>query len=238
MKYGTYSCPANGVKVTSQRDIQRDKAGVPYQYTDKVRCDGYLEGAGQAALTAAENGLKAALKKPFQDLIFMQDSGAESATVLKQAGSITGVVVTSGPHFQDVAGSEYATQRHFVFEAEADYPMTGVVGSRLVEYRETVRTSGGGPLFVVAPAIEGPGQRQQVYELTPCTVVQSGYAVGFAAYPVPPAQLFPFALAEAPDIVEVSPDKMGANAYRLWRVEWSYKFVWPTPLVGVPTLWN
>lgn len=242
VKYGTYAWPAGGVKVTSTRSIEKNAADVPYQFVDAIECDGYIEAAGQNLLTAAENAMKEALKLNFQDLLFVCDDGSNSATCLTNATSITGVRITDGPHFQDVNGPEYVSQRHFKFKAEADYRYAGVGPTTIIEWSETLAFSGGGPLYVCKPAIEGPAQRQLVYPFTPQRVKQTGYAIGFGgtgavAFPEPAPPIWPFALVSNPDAKKTHPKRRG-NVYTDWRLDWEYSYEWTDVLVGTPTLWR
>jgi hypothetical protein len=65
--------------------------------------------------------------------------------------------------------------------------------------------------------------------------------VGYNAYPVPPAPLWPG--AEHVDRREVRyelPRRMGAPGnptYTHYRISWSYSFEDAGPLVGLPTAW-
>lgn len=236
LKWGTYPFPVSGVKVTSGRKVERAKDDLPWRYIDKLNCDGFLEGTSQADLTAKQLALEAALLRPFRDLVLVQDDGSASATLLSNADSITGVVVTDGPNFADTAGSEYATQRHFTFAAEADYPFPQTGPRTILEWSETVAVSGGGPLYVCKPALVGPPQRQLVYEQTACLATQTGFAVGRSDYPLVAPPLWPFALKEAPEVRRKDPTKRG-QSYTEYRIEWSYSFEWPFPLVAAPTRW-
>lgn len=236
--YGSYLWPVNGVKVTSGRRVELDASETPFQYTDSIGADGYIEGAGQAALTTAENTMKAALMVPFKDLVLYQDSGAASATVLRALGSIRGPVLTGGPDFRDTMGPEYATQRHFNFQMEATYPYPGRFGNTITDWQETISIKGGGALYTVKPAIVGPPQRQKIYEVTPCFATQTGYAVGYLGYPTVPGPIWPFALKETrPELTEETPVKKGSATFIQYRISWSYTFAWVGPLVGAPTLW-
>lgn len=243
VKYNTFSAPAGGCKVSSTRSYTKDAKDIPYMLTDKVMVDGYLEGSGQAALTALEKAMKSALLTPGQDLLFLCDDGSQSATCLLNASSLSGVRITDGPHFKDVMGPEYVTQRHFEFTAEADYAVNGMTPTTLIEASETLKFSGGGPLYITKPAIWGPPQRQKVYEQTVSKAIQSGYAVAFGGdqaphFPEVPGPIWPFALIESPDVTYPHPKRMGRLNYGLWRIEWEYKFEWPAPLVGIPNLWR
>lgn len=236
LKYRTYEWPVNGVRVTSSRKVERGKDALPWRYIDTLNCDGYLEGSSQADLTDKQRAMTVALMRPGGKLTLLRDDGADSATLLDNASSITGVVVTDGPNFPDADGPEYVTQRHFVFTAEADYYARGTNALTLLDWQETISITGGGPLYVVRPALYGPPQRQKVYEQTPCQVVQSGYAVGLVRYPTPPPQLFPFALKMTPEVRETTPTKRG-NGYTEYRIDWTYTFEWPLPLFAHPTPW-
>lgn len=236
LRYGSFYFPVNGVKVTSTRQVERGKDGVPWRAIDRLQCDGYLEGAGQAALSALTVLLERALATPYRDLVLVRDDGGPSATLLTNADSITGVVVTDGPHFPDVIGAEYVSQRRFEFTAEADYPLPGVFARTLLDFGETVRIQGGGPKYVVRPALVGPPQRQLVYERTPGRAVQQGFAVGATAYPTPPGPNWPQALSQSPDVTLKDPVKRGRR-YTDFRIDWEYTFDWVEPLVGVPHRW-
>lgn len=237
LKIGTYALPASGVAVASTRELVRGGDGIPWKFVDKLMCDGYLEGSGQAALTAAQFEFERVLLRPYQDIILYRDDGSASATALTNAGSITGVVVTQGPSFQDVKGPEYVTQRHFTFTAEADYYCLGVNGNTLTEFTETITISGGGPLYRCMPALTGPSQRQLIYELTPCVATQKGSATGAKGYPSIPPPLWPFALDNNRDDELTSPLKQG-KSYTGYRRSWAYSFSWPYPLMAFPNRWK
>jgi len=235
--WGEYAFPSNGVTVKSRRKTERGEDRLPYMYTDTIECEGYLEGSGQADLTAKQIAMMTAMKVPGKDLILKQDGGLESATVIRNAGSLSGTLIVDGPNFEEVKGPEYATQRKFRFLAEADYPMPTLTGTAIIDWSETITVSGGGPLYVVQPAIEGPPQRQKVYDQTPVIATQRGYAVGFLGPPAVPGAIWPFALKHAIDGSVTTPKKMGRGVYRKYRVEWAYSFEWTGPLVGSPTPW-
>lgn len=227
----------SGVKVTSARQIERGKDGVPWRAIDQLKCDGYLEGSGQADLTTKSLALERALAVPYRDLILYRDDGGRSATLLTTADSIGGVVITDGPNFPDVLGAEYVSQRRFEFTGEADYLLPGTLARTLIDFGETVTVRGGGPKYVVRPALQGPPQRQLVYQATPCAATQRGFAVGATAYPTPPGPIWPQAENPAERAVTlVDPKKLG-RGYTGFRVEWEYTFEWVAPLAGRPHRW-
>jgi hypothetical protein len=237
LKWGTYSFNSNGCEVLSRIEALFSSARIPYAQRRILEVTGYLEADGQAALTAAQIALENALKVPYQDLVLYQDGGAVSATLLRNQGSLGGVVITSGPHFTESKPSEYATVRKFKFTAEAECPITNPV-SALISFSEKMTYSGGGPLYVMKRAINGPPQRQMVYPATEYVVSQTGEAVGYMSYPTAPPPRWPAALKETPVISRVSPMRIGLSGYRDYRITWDYKFESVTPLIGAPTVWR
>lgn len=234
-KYGTYSFDANSTLLSASARTMFNRGGQPYSLLRSFTVSGYLSASGQAAITQAENALKTALAVPFRDLVLCHDDGSVSSEALLNAGSITGVKVTQGPTFSTTMGPEFATLRSFSFTAEAEYPLAGTA-NLLLDFQETLSFSGGGPLYAMRRAINGPPQRQLVYPATEYRCTQQGMAVGYAAYPAVPGPKFPAALREAPMVARKAPQRMG-NGYQGHEVSWRYEHESAGPLVGVPSLW-
>src|ERR1051326_7564854 len=98
LKYGTYDFDANTTLISAHQETRINAGGQPVSQIRQFTIQGFLSGSGQADLTQKENALKTALAKPYQDLLFLQDSGQNSSEILTNAGSITGVVIVDGPH--------------------------------------------------------------------------------------------------------------------------------------------
>ena len=235
LKWGTYTFDANSTLLSASARTQFNRGGQPYSLLRSFTVNGYLSADGQAAITLAENTLKTALAVPFKDLVLYHDDGSASSEILPNAGSISGVKVTQGPTFSTTMGPEFATLRSFQFTAEAEYPLSGTA-SLLLDFHETLSFSGGGAVYAMRRAINGPPQRQLVYAQTEYRCTQQGMAIGYASYPVVPGPKFPAALRESPRIDRKAPQRMG-NGYQGYEVAWSYVFESVGPLVGVPTLW-
>lgn len=232
--YGSYQTDDNSVIIASRSEIMKNAGGQMYAKKLSHEVKGVLTGADSATITQEMNELMNALAIPFQDFVFYQDDGSDSATLLRNAGSISGVTV-DGPHFIESRGAQYVNQRDFTFTVSAEYPLDDTENF-LLRFQESLTFSGGGPRYVVREAITGPPQKQQVREYTTYEAVQEGIAEGYQKEPVVPPPIWPGALLFAPIIKRVSPDKKGLG-YERFAVTWRYIFASPSALFGVPHLW-
>jgi hypothetical protein len=236
LKWGSFSFEANSLWVSTMSERLLSPQRIPYGFRATYKIKGWLLGSGQADLKTKSLALETALKSDYQDLVFLQDDGSASATVLRNADSIDGTVVTSGPNFNGEAHSEYVSQREFDFEVMAEFHFSGTQ-NLVIGFTETLIKSGGGPLFICKRAVNTVPQRQQVYPATEYVVVQRGSAIGLRNYPVVPPSLFPFALKESPTITPVSPQRIG-KGYQNFEISWEYVHEFPGPLIGVPNRWT
>lgn len=232
--WGGYSFLANSLRIGSETEALLGEDQLPYAYRVDVTVSGYLQGDGQADLSAKEASLRSVMRVQHQDLLFKDDSGNNTAVSLVNAQTVRGVTITKGPDFPGEEGPEYVNQRKFSFTATAEFAQSNNL--TLIAWRETLEFSGGGPLYAHKRAINGPPQKQLIYPQTEYVVVQSGEAVGYTDYPVPPPSKWPADLKQNPRITRVGPDKLGAN-YRFYRVAWEYIHESVNPMVGVPALW-
>lgn len=235
--YGNYQFDPNSTTVQVDSHTVQNEAGIPLSIVLTFAVKGYLTGTSQLILTLAESALRTALARPYQDLRLLQDSGLNSADVLLNANSITGVRIIEGPSFTDTMGPEYAVIRSFKFAAQAEYPLLNTA-NLLMRYVERLIFTGGGPLYAHRPALNGLPQKQLIYPNMPYQVVQTGQIVGYRNYPPVPGPKFPDALKESPRITTYSPSRRGLTAYQGYGIEYSYLFESATPLVDVPSLWT
>ena len=176
--YGSYSFQANSCAVSARTAILRNKAGVPYIRRSQIQVSGdLLDTGGAAALTTLENDLRSALATNYQDLIFKDNSGANTSTALINSDSLSGVIIIDGPHFtlRHGTGPEYVSTRAFEFTAEADFALANTM-NLLTDFRESLTFSGGGPYFAMKRAVNGIPQRQMIYPATEYVVIQAGQA--------------------------------------------------------------
>lgn len=236
LKWGTYAFAANSVEVMSKSELVVSTARIPIGRRTLIECRGDLLADGEAALTLAQQQLEAALAIPYQDLILFQNSGARSATLMLNSRTLGGTLVVSGPHFPKGNMGEYATHRSFSFTVEGEFPLASATNA-LVSFRERLVYSGGGPFYVMKRAVNGKPQRQMVYPETEYVVVQTGEAVGYLRRPEPPPSKWPQWLKQRGTYGEMSPERVGLQAYKNFGITWEYVHESLVPLIGEPTLW-
>lgn len=220
---GSYAFPANAVACTTATRGVQSKSGRVIRRVGSIVCSGTLFGAGQAALTLAEQNLRAALEDDYESLILRMDNGGVSSVNLINNDTLSGVRIVDGPNFGEPSGGEFATIRRFTFTAEAEWITPEGIGA-LVSFMETVGVQGNG----------GPGRRWRVpinaapirQITTPYTIVRythSGQAVGHTSRPEPPQPFFgrDLLVNEAESVTYDHPDPMGTSFIN-WPVRWNY----------------
>lgn len=237
LRYGNLlAFAANCAEIQARSKTMINKGGQAYSVKQSLEVMARLYGNGQNELTQACNGAITALAIPYQDLIFYQDDGVTpSATFLKNAGSISGVVITDGPHFLDNKGSEYNFERTLHFTAEAEYPLANT-NSFLLEFHEKLAFEGGGPIDVFMPAVNTLWQKQRLYPQETYRAIQSGMSIGYRKYPPFPAVLWPAALKRTGK-TEFDEPTLKGKGYEGYKIAWNYVFEDTRPLIGVPHLW-
>jgi hypothetical protein len=238
-----YLFPFAAVNIVDRREQNRAMSEKLYSYTHIFECDGWIypsvEG-DQLSVSIAMQELIDALSIQNQDLVFFDDDGVITATILQNRTSISGVKIEVGPDFPENMGGEYNVQRRFRFRASAEYAYPNTK-NLLLEFNESLQFSGGAPKFVVRPAVEGFGQRQLAVQVMPYLCTQTGFAIGYTDYPqisqvAPPK--FPRSLLEAPEIVKETPKRRG-QGYQNFKISWIYRFgdIIPLSSAAKPNLW-
>lgn len=240
LQVGSYAFPSGECDVRARSETLI-AGGKPYGYRRIFDIEGRIYVNGQADATTKQNALVAALNTPFQDIVLLNDDSSKSAVLLQNAGSISGVLITRGPHFEKNFGAELATIRSVSFTAEAEYPNPG---SQLLflSFSESLSFRGGGinAKTIFRPNLIGPFQKQLVYTQIPYRVTQRGQASGYRGYPTPPLPIWPNdEHQDLRDIQFTAPQRVGPSqtSYEGWRVSWSYEFESVNPFVGAPNLW-
>jgi len=240
LKFGTYSFPINGCECTSQTGLIRSETGRPIRYRMAIHAKVTLiTSGGQAGCTLIENQLRAALLIPYQTLSLLQDDGAPSSMTLNTNNSISGVVITDGPHFPEAMNAEFVNRRTAEFSGEAEFLIQNAANA-VLSFHETVAITGNaGPVMSWRQAVNAGPVFQQVYPFSTVRATQTGRAVGHMSYPVPPALLFPeaFLHQERSRTVRESPRRIGPGGGLIeYPVSWSYDFEANVPLFALPNI--
>jgi hypothetical protein len=237
LKWGSYSFDENACSVRSNtRILTAPETGRPLRYATRASVEGWLEGDSQSALATAEDALRTALLKPYQDLKFLTDGGVVTPLSLLNSDSITGVRVLDFA-FPSGDGAEYATLRRFTAEVEAEFVIPGAQNAIVSFSEQLAWTGSGGPDVVIRVPINSPVMVEQVVTpATPCYVIQSGQAVGHTVRPNPNRPLWPLnEIGKQRNLVEGSPRRIGRGLVD-FPVSWSYYFQFARPPVGHPAV--
>ena len=251
--YGSFAFPVDSVNIGTRIENILNAAQIPI--TRKVYFDvsgDLLVSPSQADpainaqidMSAQTATLTKALSVNYKNLTFLNDDGGVTATVLTNAGTLTGVVIVRGVDFPGgVNQSEYVARRKFTFTAMAEIVNTPSY-TALVSFSESISFSGGQPIRQMCRSVNKNPIDQITWPFTEFEAVQSGEAVGLLNWPygnstgMPPLKFSSSCLREAPKIDASGPDRVGLTNYRNYRVRWTAKFASPSPLIGVPTLWT
>lgn len=237
--YGSASLPVNGASTSVRYRTILSDTGRPVRYVGMVDVVAYLDGDGQADLTAKELAFNAALMAPYRDLVLRQDSGAPSGTKLINSTSMSGVRLTDGPNYTNEAkDGEYVIQRVCRFTMEASYLIPNAQNAVLSFSEQIIGIGTGGPLTTWRMLVNGPPVQQVVYPATTMRVIQTGQAVGHMARPTPPPPRWPYPIEVVTrrKIGGGSPKREGPNALIEWPVNWYYEFESAIPLVALPSV--
>lgn len=220
---GSYSL-TNQVAIAISRSDRRDSTGKRLGYTEKWTVTGWLAAATPTLLTTAIDALKAACVDGI-DVGLYEAGSPDVATshILTSSATLGGTRIT-GPSFPIGQGPEYANQRAFTIEVEADYQDAGA--ATLLAFQETISMVGtGGPRFVTQVPLEGPVVFQQVSQATPVLITQSGSAMGLLTWPAAPGPIS--GGGEHMDrrrLERRGPQRMADGTYRNFEVSWSMEF--------------
>lgn len=176
--------------------------------------------------------LEAVLTQVGGNFILLDDNGAPTSIRLLSTGAeYPGVVVTNFS-FPEAANGELVTGRTFAFTAEATYPAIGA-GNAILSYTEAVEITGnGGPQISWQQSFTGAPVPVRIFPVTMTTVVQSGQAVGYLAYPTPPAPVLPIVYLDNPaQSVRRQATRPNATEY---AIAWRYVYRFPGRLARPP----
>lgn len=241
VKYGGYTVPSGQAWVAFTKSPKFNEGGQQFAETHRWAITGLLinSGADSYAFTTQINALISAFSTNNKDLFLLQNDGVtQTAHSILTANTIGGTRVVEKT-FPDAKGGAYVTNYVWGVVVEADI-LTGYTG--LQSFFERVQWVGGGPKFVMLQTLNGPSQKQWVQDQTPYKAMQTGRAIGFTSYPVPPSPLWPYALHQDESPFEMSSPKRtgppGNATYTDWEISWTYNHEDAAPLAGFPNIWT
>jgi hypothetical protein len=189
-RYGNFQHPANEVNI-ARMDVRARYS--PRLLRTSLIFTIYLEGELLADTQATINDKIVALANAYSvdglDFGFYRDDGTVTSHRLpsNDPASITGVRVINRSWPQGDA-AEFAVKRTFAITLQAEYTSAD---SQLWAWQESVEFIGNcGPRFEVIETYEGPIV-QQLALRTSMKIIQSGSAIGYAGYVMPPGPLLP-----------------------------------------------
>lgn len=204
--------------------------GTAIEYVESWTLEGILQAANPAALTLKMNALENAYNDSGKNLIFSID-GARTQHVLLGSTGLGGPMVVRLT-WTNQFDSEYTTYRSYEISIECRIPR---VEDELMEFRESLVSSGGLPEFRIHTLRNGPPIVQMVSPRTPYRAVQSGTAVGYSRYPAASPSLFG---NSSPPLVDREIGKDTPEVFRGKRtnypIKWSYQFLSTGPLFSTP----
>lgn len=228
--YGNTFFPVSGSTCSTRTEIVRSANGRPIRYRVYLDCEAsYIAppGQGTAALSVWENTVRAALAVPYQNLYLADDNGLATAARLTNSDSISGVVITDGPHFPERVTPEWVKVRTVRFSGVAEYVLRGTENIPLSWQQSVSVTGNGGPTrrWRVPVNDRFKPVRQRITPFSIIRLVQSGVATGHLVYPPAPAMLWPADLLvnEEEAVTQESGQPLG-RAFVGNVTRWNYKF--------------
>lgn len=181
------------------RWVQREQKsltprGYPHKKITRVTLGLFIQSDTQAHLTTAIQAFETAIGSDGHDLtLFLANGTTPSAHLIDDSETFSGTRLVDGPNYPQKYPAEYAAGltmvgRYVTCTFEGEYDLTA--GEDVISWKETVAVIGtGGAEFVILQPLSGAPVKQAVNTATPCTMIQSGRAVGMTTWPTPPASL-------------------------------------------------
>lgn len=233
-QWGGYAFSDNEVNlVTVSRTSQYSQRNKRMQQLVTMQCFGEIQGELATQLSRIAE-IENALNQDGKDFRYLVN-GSQAHAMLNNSECISGTRIVARS-FPKGEGAELVNRRSFSFTVQAIYAAAG--NEDLISWQEQVEVIGnGGPDFFV---LQGTGSPVAIITATntPVKIRQSGMAVGYAGYPIPPG----YVGGEAPSgtvteygpgrrIIYLSAKQMG-NGFRFWPIRWYYQGVHDPSIFG------
>ena len=234
MAYGSYRHDDNECEVIRTRASTFNPAGQTLTVKRVWQINGQLQAASSSALITEIADLERAYSLPFKDVVLYLSDGSTVFDALRNIGSLTGVIVESGPDYPVGRGAEGQTFLNYAIRLSAEYVFSRSGGtgsgsgqpgdtSRLSSWSESVSVVGGGARYAVVETVDGDPVRQQINARTKVRITQRGTATGMFGFPSPPPPLYPDAENEAErDVQQQAQSSGGPGQGTGYTVTWAY----------------
>ena len=237
LKYGNY-LHANGEVALN---ITKSTIFGPDQIPQSIQESWIIEGKLLPTETQSVNSLVAGLSDAYSydglDLALLDVDGSSTSLYLNSRDCTGGTQVTMHPSFPTSRDAALITNMPYKIVVRGSIPIiSSGRNGYIVSWRETVQRSGGGPKFAFTETLYGRPIPQRLRRYTTFHTTQVGSAVGRFSYPIIPPPIWPSALVEAPNIIELSPKRRAQGDYENYEVQWRYRFESAIPLIGGPTI--
>lgn len=235
-RYRTLTHPDHEVElVRFYRRASFSKRGVRDKVTIGMFLKGWVVANPQSSITARIQEVEDAYSYDGGDAVLLLDDGSESPHSLKSSHptNISGVRVLD---FQWVTENpaEYATNRTFTVQLEADY--ADIVSQIIFWYEQLEFIGNGGPRYELVEFPLGTPLPYRVCEFTKQTIIQSGKSLGYFGYVEPFGSLWPDSLhQDKVRIVRGTPEFNG-KLYTNYPMQWTFPHSRSVPTDGTPSL--
>lgn len=239
--YGTYRHALYEAGLSVQRQTLFSPSQIQRSIVERWTIQGLLQADTQEGLLAAVQEMIDAYSVQAQDaVLYLPDGVTPTPHQLISSQTVGGVRVTQQPSFEQWRGGELGLYRSYTIALEAELPSADPA-AQLLDWQETLTFVGGGPLFIYLATLNGLPVYQQTQQFTTYKVSQTGRAVGFMGWPLPPYPIWPAAEHQEQRLLSRStPRRVGASTGAAdieWEVTWGYQFESSLALVGTPTPW-
>lgn len=190
--YGSYSHQANLVGFSIDKQVRvNPRTNTNLSVIHTVKVDGYIKGSTQEEIFYEVALMQQAYSVNGLEWALYHDSGQRSIHYLPN-DPYTALMPprVKGIAFPTSDGPEYATQRRYTIDLEAEYTFFAA-SNEVLEFQESVTVIGqGGPRYVTTELVLGLPVRNKVAEHTKRIVRQRGSAKGWGQYPAFPAPMY------------------------------------------------
>lgn len=225
--YGGYAFSDNEVNLVTVSEVKKySERNRKLQKIVSMQCFGEIQGELATQLTRMAD-IENALKNDGRDFRYTVN-GSLAHSMINSGDCISGTRIVQ-KSFPRGGQAEFANRRSFSFTVQAVYDAAS--GDDLVSWQETVEVIGnGGPDFYILRSEYVP-VAITTSPFTEVRIRQSGMAVGYNSYPIPPGYVGGTGPAgtvteygPARRITKSTPKQLG-NGFRFWPIRWYYQGV-------------